>query len=193
MKFSRLFFVIGLGMLVATSSLMLAKSAKADGLSDPNITIGKTALGVPPGDPADGAADNDPLVITDDSGTTNLTYGGPDTAELFVEITPFVGESLTTFENEIFTCTPGAGAVSCGAVGVCTQAIEAAGASCPVNGPAQEFVFIGPDDANGNPMPFVFTGDQLEIVTAPEPSAVLLLMVGLLALFGLKRRRSNLA
>jgi len=196
MKFSRLVLTVSLGILAASSSLMMAKAAKADGLADPNITIGKTSLSCGPTcDPAVGAADNDPLVITDDSGTTNFIYGGPDTAEFFVEIIPFAGEDLTTFENEIFTCTPGAGAATCGAVGVCTQNIEAEGADCPLNGPAQEFVFIGPKDGNGNPIPFIFTGDSLQIITAPEPSAILLLVIGLASLvgFGWRRRSTNAA
>jgi PEP-CTERM motif len=177
--------------LVATWGLMSAAGAKADGVPDPNITIGKTAS--PGGDPPDGATDTDPLVITDDSGSTTFTYTGPDTAEFFVEIIPFAGENLATFESEIFTCTPGAGAVSCGSAPVCTE-FEAGGPfpDCPANGPAQEFVFVGPTDENGNLVPFIFTGDTL-IVTTPEPSAIVLLVIGLASLvgFGWRRRITN--
>lgn len=190
MKLGRVFAVVLLVMFAAATAAM-AKADTAPG--DPVVTIGTTSkpCSGPLCDPTFGDADDNPLVITDDSGETDIIYSGPTAAAYYVEIIPFAGESLTTFENEIFTCTPGAGANECNPAPVCTQnEPQADGAECPVNGPAQEFVFT--DNVGGVNLPFIQTGEELAIYT-PEPSAGELLLIGFAALvcFGFRRRQTN--
>lgn len=155
-----------------------APLAHADGVPiDPNITIHKIQGGGDPMGPGTGDAQSNPLIIDDGSGLNTFTYTGPDTSVFYVEIVPAPGESDAFFESEIFKCTPGA-AADCGGV-------SPAG---PL--PAFEFVFTGPFTVDGVSVPDIVNGDTLQ-VGAPEPTTVLLLLVGMASLvgFSLKRRQ----
>lgn len=193
MKLSRV--VLAVGLLVIFAAAMSAV-AKADGAPpDPVVTIGttsKTCSG-PLCDPTDGDSDTNPVVIMDDSGETDLIYSGPAVSQFFVEIIPYTGEALSTFEDEGFSCSAGAGAATCGPAAVCTQGQPDASPQCPMSGPAQEFVFDGPvNPTTGALEPFIFTGEEIAVYT-PEPSVGGLLLVGLAALvcFGFRRRLTN--
>jgi hypothetical protein len=176
------------GILVAASVVISAPISKADGLPDPNVTIGKGFHSV---QETDGATDTDPLIITDDSGVTDVQYEGQDTSTFYVELIPFDGESLSFFESEGFTCTIGAGATGCKTAPTCNSNLNEI---CPSPSlPAVEFVFFA-TDSKGAPENFIFNGDHL-LITTPEPGGLALLVMGLITvvMFGLRRRVGNLA
>jgi hypothetical protein len=178
------------GMLVAASVVISAPQTKADGLTDPNITIGKGFGSIPT---TAGGTDQNPIIVTDDSSPT-FCYGDdvdgvcsqdetnplPALSALYVEVIPFDGESTAFFQSEGFTCTPGDGATGCFT-------------ASPTQLPGVEFVFFA-QDANGDPVPFITGGSDISVF-APEPAplAMLLIGIGAVVAFGLKRRQSPLA
>jgi hypothetical protein len=181
MKLSSLFVA---GILVAASVVMSAPQAKADGVTDPNITIGKGFGSIPT---TAGGSQGNPIIITDESSVT-FCYGVeidgvcsqdesdplPSLSALYVEVVPYAGESDSVFQSEGFTCSPGDGATTC----------ESAS---PTQLPAVEYVFLA-DDA-------FITGGSDVAVYAPEPGplAMLLMGIGAVVAFGLKRRQSSVA
>jgi|ERR1700722_53002 hypothetical protein len=178
MKLSSLFVA---GILVAASVVISAPQAKADGVADPNITIGSGHGSIPT---TSGGSQQDPIIITDRSSAT-FCYGVeidgvcsqnqsdplPALSAFYVEVIPYAGESTSFFQSEGFTCTPGDGATTC----------ESAS---PTQLPAIEFVFLA-DSA-------FITGGSDVAVYAPEPAPLVMLLIGMgtLIAFGLKRRQS---
>jgi hypothetical protein len=167
------------GILVVGSVVVSAPQTKADGLTDPNITIGKGFGSIPT---TAGGTDQNPIIVTDESSAT-FCYGVevdgvcsqdesdplPALSALYVEVIPYEGESTAFFQSEGFTCTPGDGAMGC----------ESAS---PTQLPGVEFVFF-------SQVPFI-TGGSDVAVYAPEPAplAMLLIGIGAVVAFGLKRR-----
>jgi hypothetical protein len=199
------------GVLMKLSSLFVAATlvaalafavpvAKADGVDDPNITIGSGHGSIPT---TAGGSDLDPIQTTDENGGVVFCYGTlndegtcvattdlPALSAVYVEVTAYAGESAAFFQNEVWTCTPGLGATGCGTAPVCNSAQEGE-MGCP--DPSQsafEFVFFA-TDGSGNPVNFFQPGEELTVYT-PEPAALPLLLVGIGALvaFGLRRRQA---
>jgi hypothetical protein len=196
MKLSSLFVA---GTLIAALAFAVP-AAKADGVEDPNITIGSGHGSIPT---TAGGSDLDPIQTTDDNdgvvfcygvlnneGACTATAGLPALSAVYVEVTAYTGENPTFFQSESWTCTPGDGATSCGTAPVCNSA-QMGEVNCP--SPAQsafEFVFFA-TSATGAPVDFFQPGEEVTVYT-PEPAALLLLLLGIGAVvaLGLRRRQA---
>jgi PEP-CTERM motif len=190
------------GLLVAASVVIAAPGAKADGVQDPNITIGSGKGSIPT---TAGGSDLDPIQTTDENNGVVFCYGVlsggtcvagddlPALSAVYVEVTAYAGEDPTFFQSESWTCTPGAGATSCGTAPVCNSA-QSGAMGCPDPSiSAFEFVFFA-KDGQGNNVDFFQPGEEITVYT-PEPGALLLLLMGIGAVvaFGLRRRQGLLA
>jgi len=196
MKLSSLFVA---GILVAALAFAVP-AAKADGVDDPNITIGSGHGSIPT---TAGGADLDPIQTTDENGGVVYCYGTlnsegtcvpteglPALSAVYVEVTAYAGEDPTFFQDESWTCTPGDGATQCGTAPVCNSA-QKGEVNCPdPSVSAFEFVFFA-KDASGAPVDFFQPGEEVTVYT-PEPSALLFLLFGIggVVAFGLRRRQA---
>lgn len=177
-------------LLLTATIAFFAASAWADGV-DPSIKIipggGSTATTA-------GLTAADPIFVYDGSGVTDWLLDNTSlptlspgeslsslpSSEVYVEIIPYPGENLAYFESELWNCvTDPPITTACGALpgpqGILDEELVT---------PAIEFGFIGP----------FYQGEDIGI-SVPEPSTVLLLLVGLpiVFAFGFKKRQVTLA
>lgn len=174
--------------LVALVALLgfSASIAKADGLAD-DPTVHMDQVGEGPGDPTCaevpdatclttgglGSSASDPLVVTN-LNTLNLFVASTDNTSdigvLFVEIDPVILPGVYTCESNLLPdCGPYAP---------------------PADEFAQEFEFCSDSACDG--VGGIAPGTEFSVVVAPEPSALILLAMGLFSLLALKYRRNLL-
>ena len=164
MKISKLLFLV-------LAAGIFSAAAWADPI-DPTITIKKGG-----GSPTttSGASQSDPIILMDGFGTQDFLYEGLATNFLFVEVIPAANDvEGTNFLNELFTCAPGL-ASSCFSVS-------------PTQVPAVEFAFYA---ATGVFVPGLDI--QVQEISVPEPTTILMLGMGLAGLLLLGSKRMNLA
>ena len=158
-----LFLVLAAGIFSA--------AAWADPI-DPTITIKK---GGHSPITTHGASQSDPIILMDGFGVQDFLYEGIATNFLFIEVIPGANdEGGAKFLSELFTCDPGL-ATSCFSVS-------------PTQVPAVEFAFFAPTGV------FVPGLDiQVDEISVPEPTTMLMLGLGLAGLLLLGSKRMNLA
>ncbi len=146
------------GMLVAALVVMAAPVAKADGVTDPHIIINSCACDATTFDATNSATN--PLVLDFFDATQNFQYiGSTPLTTLFIELSPIIVPGVYDCTSDIFT-------------------------TCSVYAPP----------ANAFGLEFVLTGgsisqDQtISATVTPEPSALLLLAVGIVALLGFHKK-----
>jgi|GEM_PF-4022301 hypothetical protein len=188
-------------LLLAMVLAMFSASVRADGVVDPTIKLGPSGAST---HTMAGESAQDPLFVTDASGTSDWFLDNPLIAEngvVYIEVIPFSGESLSQFLNESWTCQPvppistGCGflptlqgllsnAVAQGFSPLSCTSYNQSGQQVTVACPAVEVDFTGP-----------FTVGEDVSIDVPEPSALLLLGSGLLLLLGfaMTKRRLDLA
>jgi hypothetical protein len=163
LKISKLLFLV-------LAAGIFSAAAWADPI-DPTITIKKGG-----GSPTTthGAAQSDPIILMDGFGSQDFLYEGVATNFLFIEVIPGANdEGGAKFLSELFTCAPGL-ATECFAVS-------------PKQIPAVEFAFLAPTGV------FVPGLDvQVLEISAPEPTTILMLGLGMAGLMLLGKKRLNL-
>jgi hypothetical protein len=197
MKISRILCTVSLLGL----SLGLAAVAHADG-TDPTVKVNRTPTDPvcnPNTDP-DCLTSTNPLTLNL-NGTTTIDVGGThDITSLSVTFAGVDGDGYTCFTDIFVTCTsifhqlPGGGFTV-------TDLFTGGPGNCMNNGdeiPAGGFCSGALDPGDQITVQGIFpdgTGAVGAVVTAPEPSSILLMGLGLTALFAVGRKRlaSNLS